>query len=94
MQRSDNRGTLSQNGADALAARGWTWPRILRFFYGEDLEFTLAEPADRVVPASAPTPHAPAPSPPRATPSLPMKEDSDDGSMLIAATLAAFRFLG
>ena len=94
MQRSDNRGTLSQNGADALAARGWTWPRILRFFYGEDLEFTLAEPADRVVPASAPTPRAPAPSPPRATPSLPMKEDSDDGSMLIAATLAAFRLFG
>ena len=41
-----NRGDMSQNGADALAARGYHWPGILRFFYGADLEVTLPEPAD------------------------------------------------
>ncbi len=41
-----NRGCLSQNGADALATRGWRWNGILRYFYGADLEVTLAEPAE------------------------------------------------
>jgi len=41
-----NRGDMSQHGADALAARGYRWPGILRFFYGADLEVTLPEPAD------------------------------------------------
>ncbi|HRI65774.1 MAG TPA: SpoIID/LytB domain-containing protein, partial [Polyangium sp.] len=36
--RSDNRGCMSQNGADALARTGRTYKDILRFFYGNDLE--------------------------------------------------------
>ena len=85
----DNRGTLSQHGADALAARGWTWPRILRFFYGDDLQFTLPEPADPAEPPRAPKapPHAPKPSAPR-------KQDSDEGSLLLMAGLTAYRIFG
>lgn len=81
-RRSDNRGTLSQNGADALASRGWKWPRILRFFYGDDLEFTLPEPADPAV-----RPRAPKPSAPR-------KDDADAGTVLLAAAVAAYRMFG
>ncbi|MEP7126320.1 MAG: SpoIID/LytB domain-containing protein [Byssovorax sp.] len=91
-RRSDNRGTLSQNGADALAARGWTWPRILRFFYGEDLEFTLPEPADSVAPSSTPIQSPPKRSAPK--PSAPRKADSDEGSLLVALGVAAFRLFG
>jgi stage II sporulation SpoD-like protein/GDSL-like lipase/acylhydrolase family protein len=94
MRRSDNRGTLSQNGADALAARGWTWPRILRFFYGEDLEFTLPETADSIAPSSAPRLSAPKPSAPRPSRRPPAKEDADEGSLLLAASLAVFRLFG
>jgi Stage II sporulation protein len=85
----DNRGTLSQNGADALAARGWTWPRILRFFYGDDLQFTLPEPAEPTAPPRAPKApqHAPKPSAPR-------KQDSSEGTLLLAAALTAYRILG
>lgn len=36
--RSDNRGCMSQNGADWLARAGRTYKEILRFFYGADLE--------------------------------------------------------
>jgi hypothetical protein len=88
-RHADNRGTLSQNGADALAARGWTWPRILRFFYGDDLQFTLPEPADPAELLRAPKapPHAPKPSAPR-------KQDSDEGSLLLMAGLAAYRIFG
>ncbi|UQA58586.1 SpoIID/LytB domain-containing protein [Polyangium aurulentum] len=34
-----NRGCLSQNGAHWLAGHGWEYAGILRFFYGEDVEF-------------------------------------------------------
>jgi hypothetical protein len=91
-RRSDNRGTLSQNGADALAERGWKWPRILRFFYGEDLEFTLAEPAESAAPESIPTLTPPKPRAP--TPRAPSKQDSDEGSLLVALGVAAFRLFG
>jgi lysophospholipase L1-like esterase len=86
-KRADNRGSLSQYGADALAARGWKWPRILRFFYGEDLEFTLPEPADPVALRRAPTPSAP-------TPSEPPKKDANTGSLVLAAAVAAYRLFG
>lgn len=33
-----NRGAKSQNGAACLAAQGWTYQAILRFYYGEDIE--------------------------------------------------------
>ena len=42
-----NRGCLSQNGSVVLAARGMTWPEILRYFYGDDVEFTIPESARR-----------------------------------------------
>jgi len=32
-----NRGCKSQNGADCLAERGYTWDQIVRFYYGEDI---------------------------------------------------------
>jgi hypothetical protein len=35
-----NRGAKSQNGAACLAAQGWTYQAILRFYYGEDIELT------------------------------------------------------
>jgi lysophospholipase L1-like esterase len=82
LKHADNRGSLSQNGSDALAARGWTWPRILRFFYGDDLQFTLPEPAEPAAPR-----HAPKPSAPR-------KQGLDEGSLLLMAGVAAYRILG
>jgi hypothetical protein len=91
-RRSDNRGTLSQNGADALATRGWKWPRILRYFYGEDLEFTLAEPAESAAPERIPSPITPKRSAP--PPRAPSKQDADDGSLLVALGMAAFRLFG
>ena len=52
-----NRGCLSQNGADALAARGYTWAEILRYFYGQDIDFSIPAPAGRrTPPASRPRP--------------------------------------
>ena len=33
-----NRGTMSQNKTNELAAQGWDYQRILRYFYGADLE--------------------------------------------------------
>lgn len=39
-KRSDNRGCMSQNGADWLARAGRSFADILRFFYGADLEIT------------------------------------------------------
>ena len=94
-RRSDNRGTLSQNGADALAARGWTWPRILRFFYGEDLEFTLAEPAESSEsPGPATSPVVPPRKQTAPTPRAPSQQGLDDGSLLVALGVAAFRLLG
>jgi hypothetical protein len=37
-----NRGAKSQNGAACLAAQGWTYQAILRFYYGEDIELLQA----------------------------------------------------
>lgn len=36
VDRSDNRGCMSQNGADWMARRGFDFVRILRFYYGQD----------------------------------------------------------
>ncbi|MBK9260216.1 MAG: hypothetical protein IPM54_10315 [Polyangiaceae bacterium] len=38
--RADNRGCMSQNGADWLARNGRTFDAILRFFYGADLDIS------------------------------------------------------
>ena len=45
-----NRGAKSQNGASCLAAQGWTYQAILRFYYGEDIELIQAN-GPCVVPA-------------------------------------------
>jgi hypothetical protein len=45
VQRSDNRGCMSQNGADWLAREGRSFADILRFFYGADLEITGLAPS-------------------------------------------------
>lgn len=37
-----NRGCKSQNGAACLAAQGWRYDDILRFYYGEDIEVVQA----------------------------------------------------
>lgn len=39
-RRSDNRGCMSQNGADWLARHGYSAVRILRYYYGADLRVT------------------------------------------------------
>ncbi|MEZ4301588.1 MAG: SpoIID/LytB domain-containing protein [Polyangiaceae bacterium] len=36
--RTDNRGCMSQNGADWLARNGYDYTSILRYFYGADLD--------------------------------------------------------
>lgn len=38
--RADNRGCMSQNGADWMARRGHDFVTILRFYYGEDVWIT------------------------------------------------------
>lgn len=62
-----NRGCKSQNGAHCLAEKGWQHQDILRFYYGEDLEFVLAEGECiemRMAPEPDPTPDPePVPTP-------------------------------
>lgn len=38
-----NRGCMSQNGSDCLADQGWGYEDILRFYYGADISFAVAE---------------------------------------------------
>ena len=38
-----NRGCMSQNGADCLSNQGWGYEDILRFYYGMDIGFSVAE---------------------------------------------------
>jgi hypothetical protein len=90
-----NRGCLSQNGAEALGrAWGYTFGDILRFFYGADVEITIAEP--NVAPPPAPAPRPPeaprAPRPPEA-PRAPRPPEaprpSPEGDGLVAAGFVA-----
>src|SRR5262249_54006644 len=39
-RRSDNRGCMSQNGADYLSRHGYNALQILRYYYGADLQVT------------------------------------------------------
>lgn len=58
VQRKDNRGCMSQNGADALARAGRTFNDILRFFYGADLQIAATNPprtAERIPVNTQPT---------------------------------------
>ena len=38
-----NRGCMSQNGSHCLAAEGWRYDDILRFYYGHDIELVQVE---------------------------------------------------
>jgi lysophospholipase L1-like esterase len=87
MTLEDNRGCLSQNGAIALAQRGFVWPEILRYFYGRDLDFTCAEPASRLGPRTPPTSPA-APS------AAALAASGDESLVLLAVGLAVSRALG
>jgi hypothetical protein len=64
-----NRGCKSQNGADCLAEHGYAWEDIVRFYYGEDIEFVGTEgPCVAPPPAAAPPrcrAAVPPPTPPR-----------------------------
>ena len=51
-----NRGCKSQNGADCLAERGYTWDQIVRFYYGEDIG--ILQTSGACVAAPAPPPPA------------------------------------
>jgi hypothetical protein len=95
---ADNRGCLSQNGAVELGRRGYLWPAIVRCFYGADVEFTCSEPAlPRPAPPPPPPrrPDVPRPAPPPTRPRPPEPEPSseskDNGHLLIAAAVAAYR---
>ncbi|ACY12758.1 SpoIID/LytB domain-containing protein [Haliangium ochraceum] len=46
-----NRGAKSQNGAACLAAKGWNYEEILRFYYGADIELVQTS-GPCVVPAA------------------------------------------
>jgi lysophospholipase L1-like esterase len=87
MKQEDNRGCLSQNGAIALAQRGFVWPEILRYFYGRDLDFTCAEPASRLGPRTPRT--SPSPSSAAA-----LAASGDESLVLLAVGLAVSRALG
>lgn len=52
IQRSDNRGCMSQNGADWLARNGRSYIDILRYFYGADVE--IAGRSNQFVPIRQP----------------------------------------
>jgi hypothetical protein len=73
-----NRGCLSQHGADALAARGYVWPEILRYFYGRDVDFNLPEPAAR----------RPSPGPAPTLKTAPKPSGSSDGDILFPLAAA------
>jgi lysophospholipase L1-like esterase len=78
----DNRGCMSQNGADELARRGWKWPAILRFFYGDDIQFTIPEPVVQAKPG------------PSAAPTLLAARPAGDSDLSVGLlALAAFRLL-
>jgi uncharacterized protein (TIGR03382 family) len=66
-----NRGCKSQNGANCLSERGFTWEQIVRFYYGEDIGLLRTDGA--CVPAAEPPPDAALPpSPQDAAPALPV----------------------
>lgn len=93
---ADNRGCMSQNGAVELGRRGYLWPAILRYFYGADIEFTCPEPsmprpAPPPPPARRPDVPRPASPPPKPRPPEPRNDSTDDGHLLIAAAIAAYR---
>jgi lysophospholipase L1-like esterase len=83
MMQEDNRGCLSQNGAIALAQRGFVWPEVLRYFYGRDLEFTCAEPASRLGPRT--------PRPSQASSKAAPSASGDESLIQLAVGLAVTR---
>jgi lysophospholipase L1-like esterase len=77
-----NRGCLSQNGAEALGgAWGYRFGDILRFFYGDDVDLTIAE-YHGTPPSTPPAPSDPAPRAPSgpASPPAPREPASPSSS--------------
>jgi hypothetical protein len=69
-----NRGCKSQNGANCLSERGYTWEQIVRFYYGEDIGLLGTD--GPCVPAAEPAPDAAPPPPPQdAIPAPPRDAD-------------------
>lgn len=83
--RRDNRGCMSQNGADWLARNGRDHLAILRYFYGADLAIEPLEP-----PGLAEDPDAPRPPQPRPpAPEAPAPRSPSSPLPLLAALAAA-----
>ncbi len=80
----DDRGGMSQNGALELAAQGMQWPEILRYFYGDDVEFTSAQK-----PAAVNKVAVQAPPANRFPPAVATAGSSDAGWLAGAAVLGA-----
>src|SRR4029079_9306298 len=81
LNRWQNRGCMSQNCANWLARHGYDREKILRYFYGLDLELTdvrgsVPSPTHPV--PGRPTPRTPAPRP------RPEADDADDGGAVLA----------
>lgn len=83
-----NRGCKSQNGADCLAEHGYAWEDIVRFYYGEDIEFVGTEGPCVAPPPPPLPPDAAPPSPPDAAPPPP-PADASTGPPADAAPPAA-----
>jgi hypothetical protein len=93
----DNRGCMSQNGAVALAKLGHSWAQILRFFYGADATFSIAEPASVArpdTPRAGPTLVTPRPAAPVAPrPAAPVAPSDDGGLLALSAALTIYRMV-
>lgn len=72
--RPDNRGCLSARGADWLAAQGYNYASILRYFYGADLYIGPLDVPPPVLGGPAPKPPPQNPQPLPAGPTVPVNE--------------------
>jgi hypothetical protein len=103
IQRPDNRGCMSDHGADWLARQGYKYASILRYFYGADLYIapfdvppplrggegqTPQPPPAQPFPSGAPTMPAGVPATPDATPA---KSSSSPLPILALAALALLK---
>ena len=78
-----NRGCQSQNGANCLSQHGYTYDRILHYYYGEDIELVTAEGA-----CVNPPPPPPPPDPDAAPPPPPPPPPDPDAAPLPAPDAA------
>jgi Stage II sporulation protein len=76
VKRWQNRGSMGQNCANWLARHGYDHAKILRYFYGLDLELTDLRGAVPSPSPGRPTPRTPKPGP--------HDDDAEDGGALLA----------